>query len=366
MDYSQGVAYMSDFLNVSAGENARFFGRTVKTEDGITFFNWSGSGFVFRFRGTAARCVLHAGVSGNDVPQPADRGYIGVYLDGLPYCTARFPIDRQVGEYILAEGLPFGEHTVCVIKETEAAYGRAGVSQIMTDGEILTPPPQAKLRLEFIGDSITCGYGNICSNASPDFVTAEENFSQTYAAVAARILDAEISVVAASGNGFYHDYGCNTHNLIPELYCYTDKFFHGSCGVAPEKWDFKKDRKDAVIIKLGANDYQFCSGADLPEEQRSERLLATRRLEFTDIASAFFRKVSKCRPGTPIIFIYESDIGLKNELLEAVKKANAGIHTMEIMPKRPYEGVGANGHFSVFTHARVGELLAAEIRRIIC
>lgn len=345
----------------------RFFGRTVEDEiSNATFFNWSGSGFVFRFRGTKAECYLLGGLKGEELPQKENRGYIGVYLDDVPYSIARFPIDKSEGLYTLVEDLPFGEHTVYVVKETEAAHGRAGALYVCTDGELLAPPEVPEIRIEFIGDSITCGYGNICSNASPEFVTAEENFSQTYAAVASRLLGAEPSVVAASGNGFYHDYGCNTHNLIPELYYYTDKFFDEHRGKKAEKWDFSKDKRDIVVIKLGQNDFQFCNGADLPEEERTTELFVTRRKEFCIAATNFLKEISSLRPNTPILMIYESDMRLKEEIISAVKKADCGIYTMEIHSKYSYEGVGANGHFSVFTHARVGVLLAERIKEIIC
>lgn len=347
--------------------NVRFFGRTIfDKSSNATFFNWSGSGFVFRFCGTKAECFLSGGLKNEDIPQKETRGYIGVYLDDIPYCIARFPIDKVEGLYTLAENLPFGEHVIYVVKETEVANGRTALQYLVLDGEILSPPEEAKIKIEFIGDSITCGYGNICSNASPEFVTAEENFSQTYAAVAARLLNAEVSVIAASGNGFFHDYGCNTHNLIPELYYYTDKFFDGHRGCEPQKWDFEKDHRDIVVVKLGQNDFQYCGGADLPTEQRTEYVLNARREEFCNVATAFLKEISRLRPDTPIIMIYESDMRLKNEIITAVNRADCGIYTMEIMPKREYEGVGANGHFSVYTHTRVGMLLAERIKEIIC
>ena len=360
------VMKMNNVNNLSKSENVRFFGRTARIESfDAVWFNWSGSGFVFSFYGTRAVCHLYSAVNGENVPPPESRAFIGVYIDDVPYQTARFEL-KQNSEWItLAEELPMGRHTVYVIKETEVAYGRAAVGEISVDGELLPPPPPPKLKLEFIGDSITCGYGNICSNASPDFVTREENFSQTYAAISSRMLGAELSVVAASGNGFFHDYGCNSHNLIPELYTYTDKFLHEHYGMLPEEWDFSADRCDAVIVKLGANDYQYCSGADLSEEQRSSETLSQRKKEFCGVASDFLRQITLYRPNTPVLLVYETDTGLKNELIEAVKIANCGIHTLEISPKREREGVGANGHYSVCTHARVAAEVANAIKKLL-
>lgn len=343
----------------------RFFGRTLKIEGTkARFFNWSGSGFVFGFIGTKATARFLHGCSCDGLPKEEDRAYIGVFVDGELFETARFPIDRKDKEYTLAENLPFGKHTVYVVKETEMWYGRAGLCELSCDGEFTEPPPEKSLKIEFIGDSITCGYGNICSNKSTEFRTCEENFSNTYASIVSKLLDCEISVVAASGNGFFHDYGCNTVNLIPELYEYTEKVFSDNCGLIPEKWNFESDKCDAVVIKLGQNDAQYCMGADLPKEERTDTVIKERKKAFEAAAYTFFTNVINHRPDTPILFICEDDMYLKNECISALNRAN-GIEFLEFSGKREYEDVGANGHYSVYTHARVANLVAAKLKTML-
>ena len=98
-------------MNTLLKNNVRLFGRTLETDNGV-YFNWSGSGFEFEFKGTAAFATLYGG----EIPAENDRAYIGVYVDGMPYLSARFAIDKN-GEYTLAENLPFGVHRIKVIKE---------------------------------------------------------------------------------------------------------------------------------------------------------------------------------------------------------------------------------------------------------
>lgn len=346
-------------------ERIIFSGRTLEIPGiGARFFNWSGSGFTFKFIGTAASARFVIGSPSEGIPHDEEKAYIGVFVDGEIYETARFALNANNGLYVLAENLPYGEHTVKVVKETEMWYGRAGLSELCTDGDFILPAHNRKKHIEFIGDSITCGYGNICSNGSSEFVTAEENFSNTYAAIAARQLDCDISVVAASGNGFYHDYGCNTVNLIPELYEYTEKVFSEHCGISPEKWNFESDKFDAVVIKLGQNDGQYCSGADLKEEERSEELLLLRRKAFEEKAYDFFMRIIAHRPDTPILFICEENMLLKPECLSAAERTGM-VETLVFAPKREYEGVGANGHYSVYTHARVAATLTQRLKEIL-
>jgi hypothetical protein len=55
------------------------------------------------------------------------------------------------------------------------------------------------MRIEFYGDSITCGYGNIAPTSWEDFSTSTEDGMQTYAFLTAEALDAECTVLAKSG-----------------------------------------------------------------------------------------------------------------------------------------------------------------------
>ena len=351
----------------------RFFGRTAAhVLPGAVFFNWSGSGFAFRFTGTAAYARLRTDRRGDGIAAPQDRAYIGVFVDGEPLQSARFSLDEEDGWYPLAVGLADGEHEIRVVKQTEAGYGRAAVEEIRVTGSAAPQPTAAKpRRIEFIGDSITCGYGNICSNESPDFVTREENASLTYMALLAGALDAEFSCVAASGNGIAHDYGGNTVNLIPELYPCTDKLLDGHYGREPERWDMAADPVDLVVIKLGANDQPTCAGAYLPEEERTPEALAAVRALFTDRLYAFLDEVFALRGDVPVLYLYEQDMALHDEIAGTLARYAADhpgrrLHAQEIHSKYPHEGVGANGHWSSVTHARVARELCAKVRELLC
>ena len=339
--------------------NVRSLGRTVFCGEKM-YFDWSGSGFEFAFEGMAAYAQLS---TGGETREENEMAYIGVYVDDMPYLSARFPL-RGDGVYTLAENLPYGTHKIKVIKDTEMWYGRAAVESISTDGKLLPPPVKKDIHIEFIGDSITCGYGNICSTASPDFITREESFAETYAAKAAYMLGADLSVVAASGNGIYHDYGCSTNNLIPELYMYQDKLLSLNLGTVPQPRDFNADECDFVVIKLGRNDEQYCIGANIQPEEFTKEEEIKRKAEFTQKAAEFFKTVVTLRKGAAVIIIYESDMLLKDELLCAAKMTSDKIYPLEMLPKREYEGVGANGHFSACTHTRLANLLCNRIKEL--
>lgn len=361
-------------ITVAAGETRLcFFGRTAADViPGAVFFNWSGSGFAFRFYGTAAwACLLTDRRDGERIAEENNQAYIGVFVDGEPVQSARFPLDEEKKWYVLAQNLPDGPHTIRVVKQTEAGCGRAAVTAVRIAGSGGPEPLESpSLRFEFIGDSITCGYGNICSNESPEFVTREENASLTYMALLSAQMDAAFSCVAASGNGIFHDYGGNTVNLIPEMYPYTDKMLYEHYGRVPAKWDMARHPVDLVFIKLGANDYPTCSGAYLAPEERTPQALAALREEFARRLYAFLEEVFSLRGDVPVLYLYEQDMGLKSEITGTLARYAADhpghrLYGYEITPKQPGEGVGANGHWSVCTHSRVARELAGKVRELV-
>lgn len=361
------------YYAVKADEKSvRFFGRCeYDTINKCTFFNWSCSGFEFSFTGTDASAELVTDIrNGIDIADKETRAYLGVYVDNRTEAVAKIALDSKRRWYTLVEDLPFEPHIVKVVKLTECGYGRAAVTNIKVNANGKPVPTVAKQRrIEFIGDSITCGYGNECVTESSDFVTYEQNGMRSFAAMAAEQLNAEFNCVCASGNGILHDYGMNTVNLIPELYRYTDKMLSGSFGVEPALWDFNKFVPDVIVIKLGANDAQWCCGNDLPEEERTSELINNRKMLFCAGFSRFIVQVRLSNLQASIIVLYDSDTVLNNEIIDAVNqnygKGDLKLYNLGVPSKRPQEGVGANGHWAVTTHSRVSVTLATFIKNIM-
>lgn len=116
-----------------------------------------------------------------------------------------------------------------------------------------------KYLIEFVGDSITCGYGVDAKDQNENFKTLTENFSKTYAYLAAQALDADYSVVAFSGHGIISGYsGDGTKNAEGTLPKYYTKL--GRNENYPGDWDFENHQPDFVVINLGTNDNTYVKG----------------------------------------------------------------------------------------------------------
>ena len=147
--------------------------------------------------------------------------------------------------YTVVQGLAAGEHVVQMLRQTEGFFGPTSVEEVQIDGQLLAPPSVTR-RIEVLGDSITCGYGDEGTDQSCNFSPETENHYLTYESIVARKLGAELSTIAWSGKGVIYNYGDDTNEPLPTLYGRTIPTEDGD-------WTFAW-QPDVVLINLGTND----------------------------------------------------------------------------------------------------------------
>ncbi|WP_241758586.1 SGNH/GDSL hydrolase family protein [Pyxidicoccus parkwayensis] len=217
----------------------------------------SGTGVVFshpgvtvraRFWGDAVRMRLNDFGLGGDI----GTNWFDVSVDG----AAPKPLAVRSGEstYVLASGLETGLHTVEVLKRTESSVGHSELMALEVHGELREPPSRPALRMELVGDSISCGYGTEVSLIpdspswrAPTFNSKNENPSRGYGWLTARSLGAELVTVCYSGHGMYRNLDMSTTDLLPALY---ELAVPGQ----PAVWDAGLYSPDVVVINAGTND----------------------------------------------------------------------------------------------------------------
>ena len=225
---------------VAAG--VRWIGRVDTTNAAQPRFSWSGTGFAAKFNGTSLSADLN--VSGATTIFKA-------VVDGAP--QAAFTATSGTATYMLASGLAAGDHTVELYRQTEGPQGESRLMGLTVgDGALMDPPPGANRLIEVIGDSITCGYGDLGALADADCYPTESHWD-TYEAVAGRALGAEVSTVAASGRGVIRNYGGDTAGTMPMLYPRI------VANAATPVWDFHVEPQ-VVVINLGTNDISNSKG----------------------------------------------------------------------------------------------------------
>lgn len=224
---------------VETGEPAvHFVGRFQDDGPSGMRSEWSGSGIVARFEGTSVSVTLNDGGSNQ----------FTVLIDG----ELQPKLVPQGGEqsYPLASGLSPGPHVVELYRRTEASFGGTSFLgfDFGADGRLLPPPAPAERRIELIGDSISCGYGNEGESATCGFSADTENHYLTYGAIAARAVGAELTTIAWSGKGLVYNYDTDTNDPLPSLY---DRTLPTEAGSA---WNFA-NAPHVVVLNLGTNDF---------------------------------------------------------------------------------------------------------------
>ncbi|MBZ4418472.1 SGNH/GDSL hydrolase family protein [Myxococcus sp. RHSTA-1-4] len=239
----------------------QYTGRRYSSEAGVVFSH-PGVTIRARFWGDAVRMRLNDFGLGDETTT----NYFNVSIDDGP--PARLEVRSNQSTYALATGLSVGLHTVEIVKRTETLVGPSELVALEVHGELREPPPRPGLRMELVGDSISCGYGNEVSLipessswTAPVFTSKNENPTRAYGWLTARRLGAELVTVCYSGHGVYRNLDMSTTELLPALY-------ELAVPGRPAAWDFASYAPDVIVLNMGTNDV-FAGGGTrefLPDE----------------------------------------------------------------------------------------------------
>ncbi len=197
-----------------------------------------GAYVFFKFKGTYVEVEVY------DQQQWGNQNYLEIIIDGK-----RERIQTQYKKNTLRyDGLADTEHTFMLVKDTEAGigyieFGGARCDQLIAPGDLPTR------KLEFIGNSITCGTGAdlsaVACGAGNWF--DQHNAYMSYGPRVARSLNAQWHLSSVSGIGLVHSC-CDMGYVISNVFDKTS-LLNGSAN-----WDFIRYIPDAVCITLGQND----------------------------------------------------------------------------------------------------------------
>lgn len=199
-------------------------------------FSWSGTEIRARFSGTGVTMKL------------ADSGQnqFDVSIDGAAPTLLK---TSAAVDYVLAEGLPDGEHDLFVVRRTEASFGDTQLLGITSaEGRpLVATPGHSSRRLEFVGDSISCGYG-VLGSYPCTFSADTESEPDAFTGLTAKALGAQHATVAFSGLGVLRDYAGGTDEQMPARYT-------RSLADDPSSTFAYAFPPDAVVVTLGTNDF---------------------------------------------------------------------------------------------------------------
>ncbi|MCL2726192.1 MAG: GDSL-type esterase/lipase family protein [Polyangiaceae bacterium] len=272
-DCTQGALISAEPVTSNSAtvwKGATLVGRFDMTESDVgPRFDWSGNVMKTNFVGSEVSVGLKIADDQNaDV-------FFQAQVDNLDPFEFKVASTDPPLPYPLATDLSYGPHQVMVMRNTEA---QKGVTQFTgfdlgSDGEAAIPTDYQR-RIEIIGDSITCGYGDEGANASCPFDVEvrpgvrdplTENQYFAYGELAARDLNADAVILCYSGKGLMQNLNDKAEDGTTTMPAYYNRTVCTDTDPS-NLWDFDAETDDlkpqVVLINLGTNDFSRDNDGD--------------------------------------------------------------------------------------------------------
>lgn len=352
-------------------------GRTTECREPLTLF-WTASGF-------------ECNVSGTELSVEVEVSY-DAYEPWFSYTVNGDWIGRQMltaGRYWvpLFRGMSADKvKNVRFYKDLQAMSGDGRsyihIHALRCDGAFY-PVPEKKLKLEFIGDSITSGEGLFGAKKEEDWIPMFFSALKSYTYLTAQMLDAEYRVFSQSGWGV-----CNSWDNNPD--CAIPGYYRQICGLMPgetsrrlgadKPYDFHSWQPDFVIVNLGTND---AGSFDQPEwvDETTGRHHKMHRKEdgsfceedvafFKDGVKSFLYTLRECNPNAHIVWCYGM---LGTDLEPPIQRAVADYRNETSDDKVSYlqlpamndDSAGSRSHPGALCHRQAAEVLCKYIRTLM-
>lgn len=214
-------------------------GRYSLLSSGITW-DWSASGIEF-----------NADCEGEIRLNYTSEGpvWFRVWIDGVKQPDI-YKGQNGSNSTVLASGLEKGVHTVKVARMTDVKSSKSIISSVELCGDLLERPADNSFFIEFLGDSLTCGTGNLDGWQGQteglggyQYMDATRTFA--YQLANDYVENCDYSFVSIAGS---HIATSTKYENFLDVYKYTN-YRRNTTDV----WNYTR-KADLVIINLGTND----------------------------------------------------------------------------------------------------------------
>ncbi|HEX8548143.1 MAG TPA: SGNH/GDSL hydrolase family protein [Cytophagaceae bacterium] len=320
--------------------NILYSGRIDFRNPNVPKFNHSGSTIKAKFEGTSIALIIKGNANTT----------FNLIVDNNP--PRLLKLNDTDTLFRLANNLSNSTHTVELIRRTETFFGtNEFLGFQLEQGKKLLPLARSQRRIEFIGNSITCGYGIEAASPTVPFTAETENVSVAFSGLTAKNFSAEQLTFCRSGIGIYRsgDKPGPTDDAMINVYDRLNMYDQ------TPKWDYNSFIPQVVVIDLGTNDFNG-AGAD--------------STLFTQAYESFVKRVRSNYPDAKIFAVVGPMMGgaeltrIKSYLTSMVGRLNtAGDNNVYFFELR---GQGCCGFGSDY-HPSVGQadLNAKELTKFI-
>ena len=340
-----------DTIDVTNEEHVRPLGRCL-AETGGLYFAYSEAGFALEVENEEETFSLSIAFE-SQIASPYKNQFVNVYLDGA--FVEKKELGKGTQNVVIPLSASLGRHQIEVKKANEGQFSSLLLESIAVTGGAahLIETPRKK-KIEFFGDSITCGYGVLAESNRETFSMATEDSRFTYAAIAADEIGYEASLVSYSGIAIaISPFVSNGYSMM-DVYDTVD---------GAKKYDLAAHPSDAFVINLGTNDNTKYNTLLSAEEKESAKAL------FVEHYIALIRAMLATNPKAPVVICYNMMTSLNKDLvygIDAVWRDINGDYPGQITALA-FDGdnLGADGHPGKVAHEENGQRLAEHLKTIL-
>jgi len=338
-------------------------GRTAVV-DGNLMLDYSASGIEFR-----ANCSgdVKVTVNAKSLKSSANQGlYFTVVVDGvIQHADKRIPAENDEtwtsnstgypfhitktgnSEFTIAEDLPAGDHTFAIYNQTEPALGVFGIKSITLEGSLISAPENNEHYIEFIGDSITAGFGAL--SPVDGHYALYQDATRTWPYLTADKLNADWSVVARSSIAATDGLGWSDTGYISMQTVYPKQRYYYNTEI-----NYPFDREpDVVVIALGTNDI-------MSFEQRGKTL--------DDVKDGFEKMTILVRdknPDAAIVWVYGMMTNAADSIIEEVVAELGGNASNYYTLKLPMNKDGGKDHPDLLAQTTYADMVSGYVGTIL-
>ncbi len=329
-----------------------FTGRILEI-NGSPCLGYTNSSLEFYVKASTSGTKITAQI-GTNPAEEIDQARLKVFLDDSSVPENLFILAKETEEFTLAQIDDNELHKITLLKITEVSKSYAQINNIdVINGELLPLPSRMdnRLKAEFIGDSITCGYG-VYGAPDAEYHIKDEDGTKAYAYLTAKALDLNARYFSVSGFGALLRWDGDPEGNIPKVYPYTNYFFNKI-----EKYDFKEFIPDLFIINLGTNDSYHLENEEIRKGFQANYIWL---LKFIKSYAPDSKILCICGTMCTNAFQY-----IEKAVNQAKAEGLAELYTMEF----PYHDIindgMSGGHPTITTHRKNADQLIGKIKEIL-
>ena len=275
-----------------------------------------------------------------------DANNFNVIVDGKLVMIVRKPGRREITIDVDGQGT----HTIRVEKRSETQYATGHFLGFR--GLAAPSAPVPARQIEFIGDSLTVGYGNTSAftKCTPDEIFETTDAQEGFGPLTAKHFNADYQINAFSGLGMVRNYDGKEHAKYHMPMLYPRAIFDDPTPAVEPDW-----HPQIIAISIGGNDFSTPVRTD--ETWGNETAMSA---DYEKTYAAFVEKVHAANPKAQLVMMWhEDDAAYAASAQKVFDKLKGEGLPLDRVHLPQMADTGCNGHPNIRDDAKAAQALIA-------